>query len=89
MPMGLARLETRRRAADRASQELLVRQALNGTSQSYISDALDVLRLGEHVQRSNIFQFKDIVGAQNVQVSGQSRRMARHVEHLGGAVLPE
>src|SRR5262245_31752178 len=90
MVIGLARLETRRHITERVIwRELEVGSMSNGTSQSYVSDALDVLRLGKHVQRSNIYQFKDTVGAQNVQVSRQRCRVARHIKHLGRTVFSE
>lgn len=48
-----------------------------------------MLGLREHVEGRDPFDPIDVVGAERLEVAGQRRRMARHVENLGRAGFPE
>ena len=55
----------------------------------HVGYALNVRRLGKHIQRDQPRQFKDSFGAQNVQISRHRGRMAGDVDNLRRCRLPK
>ncbi len=56
----------------------------SGDGKAQVGDTLDVLCLGEHVERDDPGEVVGVVAAEDLEVAREGGRMAGHVEDLGG-----